>query len=491
MKLINLSEDELVKKACQRGEGTLTKDGALSVTTGKYTGRNPEAKAIVYDDITSDWVDWKINKQISHKDFLLELSKIKSYFHHDLDEYYVQALYANHDLGSRLNLEVYTSTAWQSHYARNMFNVPKANLPTVDPDWILFCAPEYSDTPQVLISFTDKAIVITGTHYAGEIKKSIFTVLNFLLPLKGILPMHCAVNTNTVDTSPTIFFGLSGTGKTTLSSDISRVLIGDDEHCWGEKGLYNFEGGCYAKTYNLSKVDEPDIWSACHKKYTILENVVLNKDLSPDFFDSRYTENSRASYPINHIANADPIGSCQHPVNIIMLTCDAFGVLPPVARLNQNDAIKHFLLGYTAKVAGTEEGITKPIVTFSHCYGSPFMPHRPSVYANLLLEKIKSHKANCWLINTGWSGGAYGIGQRMPIDVTRQIIKSIHDGSILSSKFFQHKYTKLSIPESLSLIDTDILHPERSWSNLLDYNLNAKRLLKIFDSQYKKMKRPG
>jgi len=489
--LINLSESELVEKACRNGEGQLTKDGVLSVTTGKYTGRHPGAKAIVDDEITHEWIDWDSNKRLSHKDFLSELSKIKAYFYDELDEYYVQTLYANHDPSSRLNLKVYTSTAWQSHYARNMFNVPKESLASIEaPRWTLFCAPEYSNTPQVLISFTDETVIITGTHYAGEIKKSIFTVLNFLLPLKGILPMHCAVNTNTVDTSSAIFFGLSGTGKTTLSSDTSRVLIGDDEHCWGEKGLYNFEGGCYAKTYNLSMTHEPDIWSACHKKYAILENVVLNKDLNPDFFDSRYTENSRASYPIKHIANSDPIGSCQHPVNIIMLTCDAFGILPPVARLNQNDAIKHFLLGYTAKVAGTEEGITKPVETFSHCYGSPFMPHKPSVYANLLLEKIKTHKAHCWLVNTGWSGGPYGIGRRMPIDVTRQIIKSIHDGSILDSKFFQHKYTKLTIPEFLKSIDTNILHPERTWSNLSDYKLSAKSLLKKFDGQYEKMKCP-
>jgi len=484
--LTNLTEDELITRAYHSGEGKLTNSGVLSVLTGKCTGRSPHAKAVVREECTEKWLDWSANQSISPTEFSAIHKKIKAYFKNDVKNHYVQIVYANHDPDSRLDIQVHTTTAWQSHYARNMFNVPKKNM-SLDPQWTLYCAPEYSETPQVLISFGQKTIIIVGTHYAGEIKKSVFTVLNFLLPLKGILPMHCAVNTNVTDTRPAIFFGLSGTGKTTLSSDTSRILIGDDEHCWSEKGLYNFEGGCYAKTYMLNPKDEPDIWTACHKRRTILENVVLDTNGAPDFNDNKYTENARASYPINHVANADPIGWCHHPTNVVMLTCDAFGVLPPVSRLNYEDAVKHFLLGYTAKVSGTELGVTEPSETFSYCYGSPFMLHRPTVYSNLLLEKIKTHKVNCWLVNTGWSGGPYGTGKRMPIELTRDIIKAIHSGTLINSHFSKHRFTHLDVPSQMDDIDSNVLKPENTWKDKDAYKLSADILLKKFDRQYEKM----
>jgi phosphoenolpyruvate carboxykinase (ATP) len=484
--LANLTEKDLVELACKNKEGRLTSDGVLSINTGTHTGRCPHAKAIVEDEHTADWVDWSNNQKISPTEFSDLHKKILKYFLNNNKNHYVQTVYANHDASTRLDIEIHTSTAWQSHYARNMFNTPKANQ-MITPEWKLYSAPEFSVIPRVLISFEKKVILIVGTHYGGEIKKSVFTALNFLLPLKGILPMHCAVNTNSVDTTPAIFFGLSGTGKTTLSSDTNRILIGDDEHCWSNDGLFNFEGGCYAKTYMLSKEDEPDIWLACHKKNAILENVVLDIDGTPDFRDNTLTENGRVSYPISHVAYADPIGSCDHPKNIIMLTCDAFGVLPPISLLNKTEAIKHFLLGYTAKIPGTEVGIAEPITTFSHCYGGPFMPHRPTVYSNLLFEKIKTHKVKCWLINTGWTGGPYGTGHRMPISVTRSIIQAIHNGSLEKEDVIQHEYTKLKIPRTVSGVKNHLLSPETTWANIDSYKKSVQVLLRKFDAQYRKM----
>ena len=482
----NLDEHSLINHSIQKNECIITSDGVISVLTGECTGRSPNAKHIVKDTITEGWVDWSVNQSMTPEDFGVYHRKIMKYFD-DLTHYYTQSVYASHDTKTRLSLKVNTTTAWQSLFTRNMFIIPKKYDEQHEHDWNIFCAPKYSDTPTVLISFTQKVIIITGTHYAGEVKKSVFTVLNFLLPLRGILPMHCAVNTNRADSSPAVFFGLSGTGKTTLSSDMSRILIGDDEHCWTDSGTYNFEGGCYAKVIGLSSREEPQIWSACHTKGAILENVVLDKNRRPDFDNDLYTANSRASYPITHIANADPIGFSGHPKNVVMLTCDAFGVLPPVSLLSHHDAIQHFLMGYTAKVAGTESGITEPIETFSHCYGAPFMPHRPTVYSNLLLEKIKKHNVDCWLVNTGWSGGPYGTGKRLSIDITRKIINAIHDGSLKKESFIKHKHTGLRIPERVNKEYLEVLHPERTWESYQDYQKSATQLMKKFKQQSKKM----
>ena len=332
------------------------------------------------------------------------------------------------------------------------------------------CFPEMENDPKVVICFHEKKIVITGTHYAGEIKKSIFTVLNFILPEKGILPMHCSVNTDKDGKNPAIFFGLSGTGKTTLSASDDRILIGDDEHGWSSTGLFNFEGGCYAKVIDLSREHEPEIWNAVQQPGATLENVVISDEGEPLFDRSDHTENTRGSYPIEHIENASRIGTCGHPNNIIFLTCDAFGVLPPVSKLSIEEAVQHFLLGYTAKVAGTESGITEPVMTFSHCFGAPFMPRKANEYADILRKKILEHDVHCWLVNTGWSGGSYGTGARMPIAVSREVVRQILSGDLAKVDFSKHVHTGLTIPTATSSeLLNEYLVPEQRWE-VVDIN---------------------
>ncbi len=396
---------------------------------------------------------------------------------------YSQDVFAVRDPKHSLAVTIHTKNAKHSLFARNMF-VPHEKIDgRFQADWEVLHFPPLSDEPQVLICFSKKVILISGTRYSGEIKKSVFTVLNFLFPDSGYLPMHCSVNTDKSRENPAIFFGLSGTGKTTLSSDENRVLIGDDEHGWTDSGLTNFEGGCYAKTIRLSKKDEPQIWSACQQPGAILENVVLNNGI-PDFDDGSITENARASYPTSFIDGADEAGWVDsHPKNIIMLTCDAFGVLPPVMKLSSDEAVAQFLLGYTAKVAGTESGITEPKATFSPCFGAPFMPLHPKVYGELLRNKIEEHNVNCWFVNTGWTGGPYGIGKRIPISVTRKIIDSIHSGHLAKAKTFKHEYTGFTVPiVENSLIPLEILKPEKGWYDLKDYEDKVSDLMADFIS---------
>ena len=484
MLIDKFSANELANMSLRRGEANETSQGALVTATGACTGRSPNAKSVAYDSITEGTVNWDANQQVTPKEFAYTRDKMKDYLSGlGEDSVYTQTLYANRDPDNALKLKVNTTLIWHGLFSRNMFVRPdliESKLSGEEDEWTIYAAPGFTPDPMVLISFSEREIVISGTYYAGEIKKSVFTVLNFILPTKGILPMHCSVNTGKDGSSPAIFFGLSGTGKTTLSSEDGRVLIGDDEHSWSDTGLYNFEGGCYAKVVRLDQHAEPQIWNACQKRGAILENVILKDDGTPDFEDVSLTENTRASYPIDHIGNSSKTGAASHPTNVVMLTCDAFGVLPPVSKLSSEEAVEHFLLGYTAKVAGTEAGVKEPEATFSYCYGAPFMPRRAKEYADILKRKVEEHGVDCWLVNTGWTGGGYGVGHRMPISVTRKIIAGIHDGSLKDSDYRRHLYTNLSIPVAYAGIDENMLSPEKSWSDLEEYKKQAKDLMNEF-----------
>ena len=475
--LKNLTSDRLIRISVAYEKSKITKEGALCTLTGKYTGRAPNAKKIVEDELTKDSVDWNNNQKISEALFNKKLVKFINY-KKKLKKVYLQEVSAVRDKEYALGINIWTEFAKHSVFARNMF-VPNDDN-NFKAQYTVYHFPSLTVHPQVLISFSQRTILISGTLYSGEIKKSIFTVLNYWFPIDWeFLPMHCSVNVDRSKSNPAIFFGLSGTGKTTLSSDSNRILIGDDEHGWTDKGLVNFEGGCYAKTIRLSSEAEPQIWDACHRKGAILENVVI-KNGELDFNDSSYTENSRASYPTSYIDNSDELGYVhEHPNNIIMLTCDSFGVLPPVAKLTADEAVKQFLLGYTAKVAGTEAGVTKPVATFSPCFGLPFMPLPPKAYGRILRRKIQQHNVDCWLVNTGWTGGPHGVGNRMPIKTTRLIIDKILDGTLSKQKIFHHPYTNLYIPVCPD-IDSTILIPETGWANLQKYRKEASNLMNLF-----------
>jgi len=486
----NLSRSNLIHKSLiELKNAKLTNTGALVVRTGQHTGRSPNAKFIVEDEITKDLVDWNNNQKMSEEEFSLFRHYFLTKTSDDPGFLYTQQVYAGQHDDHKIPLQVFTSKAWQSLYVKNMFVAPTPEeLGNFEPEFTLYCIPEATEEPRVVISFKEKLILIGGTWYAGEMKKSMFTVLNFLYPQKDILPMHCSVNValGKREEISTIFFGLSGTGKTTLSSDEESLLVGDDEHGWSDDGLFNFEGGCYAKVINLSKKAEPVIYEASQQFGAILENVEVDEKGFVDFDSNKWTENTRASYPLEFISTW-PEKVAEHPMNIIMLTCDAYGILPPVAKLSPSQAVRQFLLGYTAKVAGTEKGITEPQPTFSHCFGSPFMPMRPKVYADLLRKKIKNHNVNCWLVNTGWTGGPYGVGERMPIDLTRSIVDLIRYGTLKECKFKKHTYTDLNIPVDCKQIPEDILKPELGWEDKQEYTKKAKELMAKFTERLKTM----
>tara|TARA_R110002020_G_scaffold48694_2_gene138745 strand:- start:3788 stop:5263 length:1476 start_codon:yes stop_codon:yes gene_type:complete len=487
----NLSRPALIYWALTKGSNSprLTRAGALAVKTGPCTGRSPEAKYIVKDEVTLKLVDWENNQSMESEEF----EQYYEDFHQAAQSrvFYEQDLFAGYDKNHRLPIRVHTIKPWHALFAKNMFFNPSAEeLQGFEPEFEIYSMPSFSEEPKVIISLKEKVILISGTDYAGEIKKSVFTVLNFILPQKNILPMHCSVNvpTHQGSAASTVFFGLSGTGKTTLSSDEEAFLVGDDEHGWSDEGLFNFEGGCYAKIIRLSEKDEPLIYDACHRFGTILENVILENS-EPDFDNGALTENTRASYPLEFVGNKWAEPSCDHPNNIIMLTCDAYGILPPVARLDPDKAVEQFLLGYTAKIAGTEEGIKDPEPTFSHCFGSPFMPLRPKVYADLLREKIEEHGVNCWLVNTGWTGGPYGLGNRISISMTRKIIDGIQYGLFLEEKcvYQRHLYTDLEIPVLPGFLPEDILFPENGWPSKKEYEKSANKLMSKFILRLKTM----
>ncbi len=481
----NLRSDELIKRAIAQNEAIVTNSGVIVSNTHPHTGRSPKAKQIVLDDITRNTVDWS-NNEITLPQIFDERLKYFLCYKNNADKVFIQDVKAVRDERYSINVRIYTATAKHSLFCRNMF-IPchVSDESGFAPDWEVLHFPSIAAEPSVLISLTKKLILISGTSYAGEIKKSIFTVLNYALPEAGILPMHCAVNVDRNRANPTIFFGLSGTGKTTLSADPKRILIGDDEHAWTDEGLTNFEGGCYAKTINLTKESEPEIWEACFKKGTMLENVVI-KNGEPDFFDSTITENGRSSYKTSVIENADTAGFVdKHPKNIIMLTCDSFGVLPPIMKLSDDEAVKQFLIGYTSKVAGTEQGIKKPKCAFSACFGLPFMPRKPIEYAEILRKKIKKHNVNCWFVNTGWTGGPYGIGRRIPLKITRAIIEHINNGKLAKVRYFKHKYTGFSVPIVPDvIIPSEILEPEKGWESLHAYEKSVKHLMGLMEKQY-------
>ena len=482
-----MADQSLLRRAVVQGEAIRLENGALVAKTGKYTGRCPNAKFFVCDvsdDLTSK-VDWNNNFSISSSDFEKSKKEIVDYLEKipARKKPVTQVVYAGCDSKYSLRIEVTTELALHAAFVQNMFVTHSGDVSRIQ-DWSLISAPGASDDPKVLINLHKKEILITGTYYSGEIKKSVFTVMNYLMPQFDVLPMHCSVNVSDDGSKPAVFFGLSGTGKTTLSSDHGRVLIGDDEHGWSRDGLFNFEGGCYAKVINLCQEAEPHIWSAVHSEGSLLENVVVNNGV-PDFSDSSITENTRASYDISSIKGASLTGVSAHPTNVIFLTCDAFGVLPPVSKLDNKQAVSHFMMGYTAKVAGTEEGVTEPQATFSHCFGAPFMPMHVKTYADLLERKIKEHSVNCWLVNTGWSGGGYGVGERMPINVSRDIIRMIVDGMLTDMRFVLHEKTKLTIPATVCQSVDDYLVPEQRWGNISDYNEACSKLMSLFADRMK------
>ncbi len=490
----NLLPARLVEESLARGEGHLADGGALAVTTGAHTGRSPQDKFIVRDATTESTVAWDINKPMErhHFDALLGdfLSAAKD------RELFVQDLYGGADPEHRVRVRVITENAWHALFIRDLLIRPNQDeLAGFVPDLTIIDLPgvragkeRHGARTETMIGcdFTRGIVLIAGTAYAGEMKKAVFTYLNFVLPPKGVMPMHCSANVGPGGESA-IFFGLSGTGKTTLSADSSRTLIGDDEHGWGRHGIFNFEGGCYAKTIHLSREAEPEIYAATQRFGTVLENVVVDPETgSIDFNDGSLTENTRAAYPLDFIDNASATGRAGHPRNIIFLTADAFGVMPPIAKLTPAQAMYHFLSGYTAKVAGTERGVTEPQATFSTCFGAPFMPRRPAEYGELLREFIATHAADCWLINTGWTGGAYGIGRRMPIRVTRTLLAAALDGSLRDAKFYTDRNFGFLVPTDMPGIEPHLLHPRKTWADKASYDAQAARLVKMFVTNFEK-----
>jgi phosphoenolpyruvate carboxykinase (ATP) len=502
----NLSYDELFIHETNNNlegyeKGIVTNLGAVAVDTGIFTGRSPKDKYIVKDEITASLVWWaetgkkspdnkSINKE--HWNVLLNIAKNQL----SGKKLYVNDVYAGANENSRLKIRVITEIAWASHFVKNMFiNPTDEELQNFKPDFILFHAckatnpywKEMNMNSEVFVAFnlTEKMAVIGGTWYGGEIKKGIFTVMNYYLPLKGIASMHCSANVGKKNDTA-LFFGLSGTGKTTLSTDPNRALIGDDEHGWDDDGIFNFEGGCYAKCINLNPEKEPDIYRAI-KRNALLENVVV--DLSTgeiNFSNASKTENTRVSYPIYHIENiVKPVSKGPHPKNIIFLTADAFGILPPVAILNEDEAMYYFLSGYTAKLAGTERGIIEPVPTFSAAFGAAFLPLHPTVYAKIMQEKIKKHKTKMYLVNTGWIGGPYGTGKRIDINVTRTIINAILDDDIKNVETQKIPVFNLTIPKKLKGIDENILNPRNTWPNTDEYDKQAINLAKKFIENFK------
>ncbi len=489
----NLAAPQLVAYAVRRGEGRLSTDGALVVRTGVHTGRSVADKYVVDEPETTGDVWWgKVNQKLDRSKFTGLTNRVLAYLQGR--ELFTQDLYAGADPARRVRVRLVSTSAWHALFARNMFIRPsRAELAAFEPDYVILHAPDFQADPAtdgvrtstaIALSFAERRIVIAGTEYAGEIKKSIFTVMNWHLPAEGVMPMHCSANIG-ADGDTALFFGLSGTGKTTLSSDPARRLIGDDEHGWGADGVFNFEGGCYAKVINLSAEAEPQIWDATHRFGTVLENVVADPCGQLDLADGAYTENTRSCYPIEYIPNAELSGRGGQPKNLIMLTADAFGVLPPIAKLSPAQAMYHFLSGYTARVAGTEKGLGRePQATFSTCFGAPFLPRRPEVYGRLLEQLIEREGASCWLVNTGWTGGKYGTGKRMAIGHTRALLRAVLDGSLDRAQFSPDPFFGLMIPRDVAGIPNEVLDPRRSWADPAAYDATASELVGRFEANF-------
>ena len=486
----NLTTAPLVEQAVSRGEGLLAKDGPIVVKTGRHTGRSAQDRFVVRDENTETTVWWgKSNKPMDpgafdrlHEDFLEALGEKKTLF--------VQDLYGGSQPEHRVKVRVINELAWHNLFIRTMLVRPeREELAGFVPDYTIIDLPTFRADPErhgcrsetvIAINLSKKLILIGGTEYGGEMKKSVFGLLNYLLPEQGIMPMHCSANIGP-DGDTAVFFGLSGTGKTTLSADPARTLIGDDEHGWSDTAVFNFEGGCYAKMIRLSAEAEPEIYATTKRFGTVLENVVIDPETRElDLDDNSLAENSRGAYPIDFIPNSSERNMGPVPHNIIMLTADAFGVLPPIARLTPDQAMYHFLSGYTAKVAGTEIGVTEPEATFSTCFGAPFMPRHPSVYGNLLKERIARGGVRCWLVNTGWTGGKYGVGKRMPIKATRALLNAALDGSLNNVEFRKDPNFGFEVPVAVPGVDTSILDPRSTWTNKDEYDRTAAKLVDLF-----------
>jgi len=493
----NLSEPELYEEAIRRDEAKIAAGGALVAYTGQHTGRSPNDKYVVCDALTENSVWWDNNKKFTPEQFaLLHDDFIK---HAEGMDLFVQDLEGGADPRYSLPARVVTEYAWHSLFIRHMLRRPeRAALRHYVPDMTIIDLPSFKADPArhgcrsetiIACDFSRKIVLIGGSSYAGEMKKSVFTMLNFLLPAQGVMPMHCSANVGDAG-DVAVFFGLSGTGKTTLSADPTRTLLGDDEHGWSEDGVFNFEGGCYAKTIRLSREAEPEIYATTERFGSVLENVPLDPVTRvPDFDDGSLTENTRVAYPLHYIPNASPTGRAGQPKNIIMLTADAFGVMPPIAKLTPDQAMYHFLSGYTAKVAGTEKGVTEPQATFSTCFGAPFMPRHPAEYGALLKRLIAEHGVDCWLVNTGWTGGAYGVGRRMPIKVTRRLLSAALDGSLKTATFYRDRYFGFEVPTAVAGIEPHVLYPVKTWADKLGFERQAAKLVEMFVKNFEKFER--
>jgi phosphoenolpyruvate carboxykinase (ATP) len=490
----NQSEVALTEFAVKRGEGRLGKGGSIHVETGRHTGRSPKDKFVVRTPSVERTIWWENNTPMMPEAFdRLHTDMLR---HMQGREAFVQDLFAGADPSHRLDVRIIAELAWHGLFIRHLLRRPTAaQVAAFVPEFTILNSPSFKADPArhgcrsdtvIAINFDRKLVLIGGTAYAGENKKAVFTILNYLLPDKGVMPMHCSANHAIGAPEDTaIFFGLSGTGKTTLSADPGRVLIGDDEHGWSDHGAFNFEGGCYAKTINLSRQAEPEIYATTEKFGTVIENMIADPEtMEIDFADGSLTANTRCAYPLDYISNASETGRGGHPKTVIMLTCDAFGVLPPIARLTPAQAMYHFLSGFTSKVAGTELGVTEPQPTFSTCFGAPFMPRRPEVYGALLQAKIARHGANCWLVNTGWTGGAYGTGRRMPIAATRALLTAALDGSLDHTTFRRDRNFGFDVPLIGPEAAQALLDPRATWADTADYDRAAANLVAMFVNNF-------
>lgn len=491
----NLTPCKLTEHAVLRGDGKLTSTGAISVTTGKYTGRSPHDRFIVDQESIHNEINWgKTNLPIKEEGFDFIYSRLLAYLENK--DLYVFDGFAGADRRYSLPIRFINELPAQNLFVHQLFIRPtEEELKDFAPGFTVICAPGFKASPKmdktnseafIILNFEKKMVIIGGSMYCGEMKKSIFTVMNFLLPNKNVFPMHCSANIGK-DGDVALFFGLSGTGKTTLSADPQRKLIGDDEHGWSEDGVFNFEGGCYAKCINLSRENEPQIWDAI-KFGSVVENVVVDDNGEPDYCDAKLTENTRVGYPINYIPGAVLEGAGGHPKTVVFLTADAFGVLPPISKLTKEQAMYHFMSGYTSKLAGTERGIVEPQATFSTCFGEPFMPRNSSFYANMLGQKIDKHNANVYLVNTGWAGGPYGVGKRMKLAYTRAMVTAAISGELDKVQYEEHPIFKVLVPKSCPDVPSEVLNPINTWANKDDYYKFANELAVKFNKNFEKFK---
>ena len=488
----NLSVPEFYEHALRRREGQLGADGQLLVDTGEHTGRSPKDKFFVRESSSEKHIDWgETNRAVDSARFDALFDRVAAYLR-ERDVYVLDA-YVGADERYRLPIRVIAEEAWHGLFSHNLFLRPPALPEDFAPEFTVVDAARFVADPArdgtrtgtfIWVNFARRIVLIGGSRYSGEIKKSVFTIMNYLMPLRDVLPMHCSANVGS-DGDVAIFFGLSGTGKTTLSADSARPLVGDDEHGWSADGVFNFEGGCYAKVIRLSQAAEPEIWAASHRFGSVVENVVVDPvTRGVDLDSDAKTENTRSAYPIEFNANVVPGLKAGHPQTILMLTADAFGVLPPISKLSPAQAMYHFLSGYTAKVAGTERGVTEPTATFSTCFGAPFMVHHPTVYANLLGERIAKHEVSCWLINTGWTGGPYGVGKRMAIGYTRAMVNAALSGELAGAEFEVEPFFGLAIPKHVPNVPDDVLDPRGAWSDKAAYDAQARKLAGLFAENF-------